>query len=816
MVKTDWTNNDTIMPRDMNAIGEELNDHGASIGDMSSVPTAAKNAAEAIAELYSEINNPEIIYSELTSGVQTVQGGKAPSLAYPSTEGRTLVNLLGDAGGMESAALWNDYQTTHSVDEENKVQGVYAMRVALGTGYTAGSMYRTLNLYAGRYYVIIANLKNGNLSGGIRIALNNPSAGTANYTDTTRYGTVFLKVNPTMDTFDNINIGLAGAAGQYGYADALRVYEITAAEYTAMNSMTAEQINVKYPYVGTGIHGIKDLVIESVQDNLLPPINEWLDMTTGGTPAYSAGTVSSPYKTTIAMSNSAEYFYMYTVNVEPDAQYVISGIAAGRKIQWHFKDSNMQDVGERQYLAGDSEIITVPSNISKMTVFLNSEGINGSHTFENWMLIKGNSPQSFKPQSKTALTAYIELHSSKDGSIKDILQFADGRPKKTKRWHKVILDGATFPIEYNSSGTGYKRVNIRITGYENNNFYTTKYDGKLLTPVPTGGTWDKGDLARLWTSDNGHIISISNEDSGWGDLYTPTVDEIKAFFNGWFMFTQGQNPVNPSAMYNGTGTKLWKPANDRGGTNTLLTLPTGVTPNHTPYELLYQLKSPTIEDVQTSGAIIINDRENYVTVAGKIPSKAVALQYTDSIYSSLENVEREVSRISTNREINIMPLGYNPVNLKATGRYAIGNPEGFPYGGTYYFDVSRFSDKYLTQDAYASATTRKLSRYFINGTWTKWEEFYSSENNAASLAINGYQRLASGLIIQWGQANVVGGTPYALTFPIAFPTACASIQITLNTSGDFICSAQIVSKTAANLYQNGAGSKQVYWLAVGY
>lgn len=42
------------------------------------------------------------------------------------------------------------------------------------------------------------------------------------------------------------------------------------------------------------------------------------------------------------------------------------------------------------------------------------------------------------------------------------------------------------------------------------------------------------------------------------------------------------------------------------------------------------------------------------------------------------------------------------------------------------------------------------------------------------LAANGYQKLPSGLIIQWGQASPSSGT-VTVTFPIAFPAACAAV-----------------------------------------
>ena len=94
-----------------------------------------------------------------------------------------------------------------------------------------------------------------------------------------------------------------------------------------------------------------------------------------------------------------------------------------------------------------------------------------------------------------------------------------------------------------------------------------------------------------------------------------------------------------------------------------------------------------------------------------------------------------------------------------------------------------------------------------------------------SLAANGYQKLPGGLILQWGTATVndsVGGV--AVTFPVAFPTACrtANAICTLDNSamsGAAPGTTSVVfngivwtGATAANL----ANGSVLYWLAIGY
>jgi hypothetical protein len=90
-----------------------------------------------------------------------------------------------------------------------------------------------------------------------------------------------------------------------------------------------------------------------------------------------------------------------------------------------------------------------------------------------------------------------------------------------------------------------------------------------------------------------------------------------------------------------------------------------------------------------------------------------------------------------------------------------------------------------------------------------------------SLSSNGYQKLPSGLIMQWGQSSTIGGDGNTtVTYPIAFPTAVGSVQITGNSGlvlgGQGIQTVSSVS-TSSFVIQNGAdGTMPFYWFAIGY
>ena len=98
----------------------------------------------------------------------------------------------------------------------------------------------------------------------------------------------------------------------------------------------------------------------------------------------------------------------------------------------------------------------------------------------------------------------------------------------------------------------------------------------------------------------------------------------------------------------------------------------------------------------------------------------------------------------------------------------------------------------------------------------------------ASLTSNGYQKLPSGLIIQWGRTSIAPGYK-DVTFPIPFPTALLSINITPNigstpSSATMFSSAVGTSGLAgfscASYFYNGASfgmaNEALFWIAIGY
>lgn len=97
-----------------------------------------------------------------------------------------------------------------------------------------------------------------------------------------------------------------------------------------------------------------------------------------------------------------------------------------------------------------------------------------------------------------------------------------------------------------------------------------------------------------------------------------------------------------------------------------------------------------------------------------------------------------------------------------------------------------------------------------------------------SLGSSGYQNIAGGLILQWGEATTSAVTTLTVTYPITFPTGALSAYVSgINSAGNTQNYATLNSITSANLtvtgFAAGGGSApaaasgvRIKWIAIGY
>lgn len=102
---------------------------------------------------------------------------------------------------------------------------------------------------------------------------------------------------------------------------------------------------------------------------------------------------------------------------------------------------------------------------------------------------------------------------------------------------------------------------------------------------------------------------------------------------------------------------------------------------------------------------------------------------------------------------------------------------------------------------------RALSDFTLNSNW------------AASKDVSGYVKFPNGFIIQWGEAYIGANSTGYKSFPIAFPTACISVQVTHKTTAtnwDKVCVAGSYTRTSCIIANCETVNSMINWMALGY
>lgn len=561
-----------------------------------------------------EINNVSNKTATLKPGIQMLTADRTTPFNVSGMKGRTLVNLLGRDGNCEDISKWNGWQASLALDS-NKAIGSNAIKVTSTAANAYFNVYKektALLLKAGKYYVVLAEARNGTATDQIGISFN-PSVSSKQLlktSDSTAFKTVCSKLAPTVDNQVNIEVGsTATAIGQYFYVDAIRLYEITADEYAALDSMTPEQIAEKYPYVDD-VKPVRNPYAIRYGKNLLPSFTEWA--------LHANAKIVTPYKLMLEASGD-EQWSTVDIKVIPGQTYTLSMVRNG-KVSIHDNDpvKPISLYTEQTNTNGTltTTFTATATGVIRIHLF-NTNGTTGAFTFENPMLNIGDTALPFEPQNNDYVFYDVSLHSNVDGTVRDELFYRDGQPRKLEKFREVVLDG-NLSYEVQADKTGFK--NITIKGLNSPNIgliYGVKFDGKILKNVTTSG-FDLQD--NTYSIGDGNIyITISDTDSGWGEKYQPSEDEIKAYFNGWKMYPPETDKTG-TQLYDGTGAKQWMARKKDGSlslgtTSTINVVPTTLAPtDYTPYRLIYQLAQPVEVPVTSEGKITLHEGTNVLEV----------------------------------------------------------------------------------------------------------------------------------------------------------------------------------------------------------
>lgn len=105
------------------------------------------------------------------------------------------------------------------------------------------------------------------------------------------------------------------------------------------------------------------------------------------------------------------------------------------------------------------------------------------------------------------------------------------------------------------------------------------------------------------------------------------------------------------------------------------------------------------------------------------------------------------------------------------------------------------------------------------GGYKALSDFTLNSNWAASKDSSGYVKFPNGFIIQWGEAYVGANSTGRKSFPIAFPTACISVQVTHKTTAtnwDKVCVAGNYTRTSCTIANCETVNSMINWMALGY
>lgn len=599
------------------------------------IDTFADTVDGEVKELQQRLDTEQRKEITLQPGLQIIESDKTVPFRLTGLKGRTLVNLLGRRGSMDSLTGWfTTSGTTAVIDTSLKSQGTGSAKVTISG--TNGTLYMPLNDIVDftKHHLIVADLRKGN-STHVSMSFWNGSGNYGLKTVTaSSFTPAFILVPPNqfnVSGTNNLQISVNGATGQYSYADAVRVYGISADEYAALGNMSAEQVAAKYPYVDS-VKPVRNPYVIRHGENLLPPFYEW---TAISQPSGTLFTIDEPYKLTIkdVGGHTANFLLYARIKVKRDTEYTLS-----------FKGDTWNSVTEP---SGESFVANWTKGSSRTFQSGNNEEIRiyvsnymdgiGTYNVSEPMLNIGSEALTFVPNEESMLAFQMDLYADPlTGANADNVFELNGQYFKAKRWSRVVLGGEQAWTYYEmATGVKFVRASGASPDAAGSLAQSTKFDGKVLKSVPL-----VADSCWIDPPNNLLYIGVSTADSGWGDSYTPTDDEIKAYFNGWKM-SDVSTSSDGTSTYNRTD-GLYKGWSYRAADNSAwaggrTTLPTTQSPawsvlgtRFSPYEIVYQLATSTIESIVSEGQFTLNEGSNQVEVGTGIVLRELTTPYVDS------------------------------------------------------------------------------------------------------------------------------------------------------------------------------------------
>jgi hypothetical protein len=345
----------------------------------------------------------------------------------------------------------------------------------------------------------------------------------------------------------------------------LPLYEVDATEYANILTVWDEnEVMRRYPMVESVQH-VQNPYVIAEGENLLPPFSEWN--------LHANARVKSPYELELNATATSQLSSV-RVNVLPNTTYTASLENANSNLCFGvtYYDANGTILANQgtpksgwNNTTNPSGVFTTPATCAYIVFYVhNSTEPTGTFTFKNPMLTLGSAAKPFVPRNPSMLL----IDGVKLGAIgdkKDIL-WKDGQDWKVTKWIEkdVVLDGK-LSWSFVNDQFGFKVLVIDnyISAPRGNTGLNTSV---LLKPTGVPMKYGQVDPTDVDTYEiymfNGTTprvkLRLLDTDTGWGEHYKPSAQEIQAYFNGWKAngYTTGTAVTNeltgqlaPSATY---------------------------------------------------------------------------------------------------------------------------------------------------------------------------------------------------------------------------------------------------------------------------
>ncbi|MFD2671026.1 hypothetical protein [Marinicrinis sediminis] len=606
-----WQDSDYVLREEFNENFETLD-------------TEIQSSNNRLDTVESTLNQRDIQSATLQRGTNLVSTDMASGVNVKKIEGHTLVNILGKDGSCESLTPFQ-ISGTAELSSTKYWNGTTSIKLTSnGTGSTCFKDYQyalnTSKQYVLAFWVYVESYN----SGSIYVGLGDVGTFELRYSalaSGSKIGSwqlVHVKIPQSNTLVGNgfrLSIALSGTSTATAFFDAIRLYEVSSDLYNAIGTTyttsSNPSLNDILPYVDS-IQSLTHPYLIRKAKNLLP--QEPYDYNEG-TGTNSHNNIWENGKLAIRNGSTDVYGRGIWSDVIPNQAYTLSLHAEKANDDTSLRimagySSSTNEIGYMNFSSGYGTFSFTPTQSPVLIRFLRNGATSSTSPVyaHDIMLNSGSIALPFEPQNEDMLLFETTLRSNPDHTVKDTLSIRDGKAHVTRKYESKVLDGS-MDWKFGADYTGFKRVYVNdLVPTVDHKPLVSKSNGQILT---VGNYSTEADSTSFNSNISGYFqLSISDTDSGWGETYTPSAAEIKAYFYGWKM-TKSASGGQP---YNGTGTKAWtKIGTDGIGSNGTLSLPTSMNDEgYTPYQLQYQLAIPYEEEVPMIGDLSFFDGDNQI------------------------------------------------------------------------------------------------------------------------------------------------------------------------------------------------------------